>query len=58
MSFMDLNVIRGLDLIRRIGVADKFDLRRIVLDHSLLTWKMNLKVDLTNGESDIDTKPT
>lgn len=40
--FKDFNVIRISDLIQRIDIADKIDLRKIVPDHSLLSWTLTL----------------
>ena len=45
-SFTEFNVTRGTDLVQRIGVADKFNLRWIVPDHSFLTWAMNINFSL------------
>ena len=50
-SFTDFSVLRITDMIQSIGVADKFDLRKAMPDHSLLTWTMHFYVDLTNIES-------
>ena len=41
--FTDFYVHRATELVRQTGVADNFDLRTIVPDHSFLTWNVNLK---------------
>ncbi|VDH90239.1 Hypothetical predicted protein [Mytilus galloprovincialis] len=56
-SFSDFTVHRTTELIKNIGMVDKFDLRRIVPDHSVLTWSMSLNFNFVDNISLNDHEP-
>ncbi|CAG2255049.1 unnamed protein product [Mytilus edulis] len=56
-SFSDFTVRRTTELIKNIGMVDKFDLRRIVPDHSILTWSMSLNFNFVDNISLNDHEP-
>ena len=55
--FTDFSVARISNIIQRIGIADKLNLRRIVPDHSLLTWNVQLNFGLPCRETELCEKP-